>query len=91
MPACHGLGDRLIRGIGQGADSRARRRGPCARRRVRVAGPVGDLLALHEAAGIQLRVLPELSGFWAAVITSSLGFSGVRLRNAARWDPRVAR
>ncbi|MFC7623466.1 DUF6886 family protein [Microlunatus sp. GCM10028923] len=46
------------------------------------AEPVGDLLALHERAGIQLRVLPTLSDFWAAVITSTLGFSGIRLRNA---------
>ena len=44
--------------------------------------PVGDLLALHAAAGIQLRVLPRLPEFWAAVITTSLGFSGIRLRNA---------
>lgn len=43
---------------------------------------VGDLLALHEADGIQLRVLPRLGAFWAAVITSTLGFSGIRLRNA---------
>lgn len=44
--------------------------------------PVGDLLALHEAAGIQLRVLPALGAFWEVVITSTLGFSGIRLRNA---------
>jgi hypothetical protein len=44
--------------------------------------PVGDLVALHEAAGIQLRVLPRLHTFWDAVITSTLGFSGIRLRNA---------
>jgi hypothetical protein len=44
--------------------------------------PVGDLLALHEEAGIQLRVLPNLWPFWDAVITSSLGFSGIRLGNA---------
>jgi len=44
---------------------------------------VGDLFALHGAAGIQLRVLPALSVFWAAVTSSSLGFSGIRLRNAA--------
>lgn len=44
--------------------------------------PVGDLLALHEAAGIQLRVLPTLWPFWDVVITSSLGFSGIRLRDA---------
>jgi hypothetical protein len=46
------------------------------------AEPVGDLLELHEDAGIQLRVLPELWTFWGAVTASSLGFSGIRLRNA---------
>jgi hypothetical protein len=46
------------------------------------AEPVGDLLGLHAAAGIQLRVLPNLWPFWAAVSASSLGFSGIRLRNA---------
>jgi hypothetical protein len=46
------------------------------------AEPVGDLLGLHEAAGIQLRVLPNLWPFWDAVVASSLGFSGIRLRNA---------
>lgn len=46
------------------------------------AEPVGDLLALHESAGIQLRVLPRLHGFWDAVVASSLAFSGIRLRNA---------
>lgn len=45
------------------------------------AEPVGDLLALHEQAGIQLRVLADIGPFWAAVITSTLGFSGIRLRN----------
>ena len=51
-------------------------------RPLRPPEPVGDLLALHEAAGIQLRVLPALTEFWAAVTASSLGFSGIRLRNA---------
>jgi hypothetical protein len=46
------------------------------------AKPVGDLLELHEAAGIQRRVLPNLWTFWDAVTASSLGFSGIRLRNA---------
>ncbi|OLT16093.1 hypothetical protein BJF78_15155 [Pseudonocardia sp. CNS-139] len=52
---------------------------------VRPLGPperVGDLFALHAEAGIQLRVLPELHGFWTAVTASSLGFSGIRLRGA---------
>lgn len=43
---------------------------------------VGDLFALHEEAGIQLRVLPRLQAFWAEVITTTLGWSGIRLRNA---------
>ncbi|MEV0250679.1 DUF6886 family protein [Nocardia sp. NPDC050712] len=44
--------------------------------------PVGDLLRLHERAGIQLRPLPSLWPFWDAVTASSLGFSGIRLRHA---------
>nr|WP_246178895.1 DUF6886 family protein [Actinomadura decatromicini] len=43
---------------------------------------VGDLLQLHDAAGIQLRVLDNLWEFWDAVITSTLEYSGIRLRNA---------
>jgi hypothetical protein len=43
---------------------------------------VGDLLRCHAEAGIQLRVLDNLWAFWDAVITSSVGFSGIRLRNA---------
>jgi hypothetical protein len=47
--------------------------------------PVGDLFAVHAAAGIQLRVLPNLWAFVDAVAASSMEFSGIRLRNA---DPR---
>ncbi|HEX4724185.1 MAG TPA: hypothetical protein VH333_16835 [Pseudonocardiaceae bacterium] len=46
------------------------------------AEPVGDLLTLHEQAGIQLRVLPDLWPFWDTVTTTTLGFSGIRLHNA---------
>jgi hypothetical protein len=46
------------------------------------AEPVGDLLALHRDAGIQLRVLNNLWPFWNAVTATPLGFSGIRLRNA---------
>jgi len=46
------------------------------------AEPVGDLLKLHAAAGIQLRVLDNLWPFWDAVRSSSLGFSAIRMRNA---------
>jgi hypothetical protein len=44
--------------------------------------PVGDLVALHAQAGIQLRVLANLWPFWDAVITSTVGFSAIRLGNA---------
>ncbi|NUT50171.1 MAG: hypothetical protein HOV94_23090 [Saccharothrix sp.] len=44
--------------------------------------PVGDLPALHERAGIELRLTPTLWPFWRRVTTSTLGFSGIRLRNA---------
>ncbi|MFT7839145.1 hypothetical protein Q5530_23635 [Saccharothrix sp. BKS2] len=46
--------------------------------------PLGDLLALHEEAGIELRVVANLWAFWRRVTASTLGFSGIRLRNAAR-------
>lgn len=46
------------------------------------AEPVGDLLSLHEEAGIQLRVLVGLWPFWDVVTASTLSFSGIRLRNA---------
>jgi hypothetical protein len=44
--------------------------------------PVGDLFGWHAAAGIQLRVLPNLWDFADAVAAGSLEFSGIRLRNA---------
>ncbi len=56
---------------------------------VRPLGPperVGDLFALHEEAGIELRLLPRLWPFWDAVVASTLGFSGIRLRNALPPD-----
>jgi hypothetical protein len=46
------------------------------------AEPVGDLFQCHADAGIQLRVLDNLWPFWDAVITSTVLFSGIRLRNA---------
>jgi hypothetical protein len=45
--------------------------------------PLGDLVALHEAAGIELTVVPHLRTFWDEVIATTLEFSGMRLRNAA--------
>jgi Family of unknown function (DUF6886) len=54
------------------------------------AGPVeplelvelGDLVARHEGAGIELHTEEELMVLWDEVIASSLGYSGIRLRNA---------
>ena len=44
--------------------------------------PVPDLLDLHEQAGIELRLARSLWPWWRAVITSTVGFSSIRLRNA---------
>jgi len=46
------------------------------------ARPLGDLVELHEDAGIELRVLPNLWPLWNDVVASTLEFSGMRLRNA---------
>jgi hypothetical protein len=43
---------------------------------------LGDLVVRHETAGIELRTEPNLPRFWDGVIGSTLGFSGIRLRNA---------
>ena len=43
---------------------------------------VGGLFALHEEAGIELRVLSNLWPFWDEVTASGLEFSGIRLHNA---------
>jgi hypothetical protein len=47
------------------------------------AEPVGDLLALHRQAGIELRVVTSLWPWWQLVVDSTVGFSGIRLRHAA--------
>ncbi|MFG1989246.1 DUF6886 family protein [Actinoplanes sp. NPDC048988] len=46
------------------------------------AEPVGNLIDCHAAAGIQLRLLTNLWPFWTEVITTTVGFSAIRLRNA---------
>ena len=43
---------------------------------------LGDLLARHAAARIELRVAPTLHPLWDSVVASTLDFSGIRLRNA---------
>lgn len=46
---------------------------------------LGDLVERHEAAGIELRSDDDLCRFWDVVVASSLGYSGIRLRNAASF------
>jgi hypothetical protein len=48
---------------------------------------LGDLVARHEHACIELRVVPNLWFLWDRVVSSTLEFSGIRLRNA---EPRPA-
>ena len=51
---------------------------------VRLLGPperVGPLLEAHAAAGIELRLLANPWPYWREVMRSTLGFSGIRLRN----------
>ena len=43
---------------------------------------LGDLLARHAAARIELRISPSLYPLWDDVVGSTLDFSGIRLRNA---------
>jgi hypothetical protein len=43
---------------------------------------LGDLLARHADARIELRVAPALYPLWESVVASTLDFSGIRLRNA---------
>jgi hypothetical protein len=45
---------------------------------------LGDLVERHQAAGIELRTEDDLLGLWNEVLASSLGYSGIRLRNAVR-------
>lgn len=43
---------------------------------------IDDLVGRHKAAGIDLRVVPNLWPLWDDVVGSTLEFSGMRLRNA---------
>ena len=52
---------------------------------VRSLGPpenVGSLLEAHASAGIELRLFDNLWPYWRQVLASSIGFSGIRMRNA---------
>jgi hypothetical protein len=50
---------------------------------------VGDLLARHATAGIELRVTPSIWPFWRRVVGSTVEFSGSRLRNAAPHPDQI--
>jgi len=45
---------------------------------------LGDLLALHVGASIELRFVANLWPLWDRVVASTLEFSGIRLHNTAR-------
>ncbi|HEY3461845.1 MAG TPA: hypothetical protein VGK62_00140 [Gaiellaceae bacterium] len=43
---------------------------------------LGDLLARHADAGVELRIAPTLYPLWDRIVETTLDFSGIRLRNA---------
>jgi hypothetical protein len=49
---------------------------------------VGDLLAQHTQARIELRITTSIWPFWRRVADSSVEFSGSRLRNTAPHPQR---
>jgi len=51
---------------------------------------VGSLLEAHAAAAIELRVLANLWPYWKQVIRSTLGFSGIRVRNVQPEEATTA-
>ncbi len=48
---------------------------------------VGNLVQRHAEAGIELHITPDIWPFWHSVTSSTLSFSGSRLRNATRPEP----
>jgi len=48
-----------------------------------------DLVARHADAGIELRITPSIWPFWRRVASSSVEFSGSRLRNSAPHPDRL--
>ena len=51
---------------------------------------LGDLLARHAQAEIELRIVPNLWPLWDRVVASSLDFSGIRLANAQPREDATA-
>jgi hypothetical protein len=44
---------------------------------------IGDLIGCHARAGIELRITPSIWPFWQRVTSSTVEYSGSRLRNAS--------
>jgi hypothetical protein len=44
---------------------------------------IDNLVGRHADAGIELRITPSIWPFWRQVASSTVGYSGLRLRNAA--------
>ena len=61
---------------------------PFARATVRPVSvePVGDLLARQVAAGVELRLCQSLVLLGRAILSSSLHWSLIRMRNAQGWE-----
>jgi hypothetical protein len=51
---------------------------------------VGDLLRRHGDAGIELRITPSIWPFWERVASSTVLFSGCRLRNSGPHPDRLS-
>jgi hypothetical protein len=49
---------------------------------------IDDLVGRHTAAGIELRITPSIWPFWRRVASSTVEFSGSRLRNSAPHPDR---
>lgn len=47
---------------------------------------LGSPRDLHRDTTIQLRVVPNMFGWWEKVVTSGLGFSGIRLGNSPHYQ-----
>jgi hypothetical protein len=50
---------------------------------------VDDLVGRHARAGVELRVTPSIWPFWRRVVSSTVAFSGSRLRNSAPHPDRL--
>ncbi|MFJ8822807.1 DUF6886 family protein [Streptomyces sp. NPDC102467] len=52
--------------------------------------PIGELLTLHQQADRQLRFVNDIWAYWDTVTTGTMGFSGIRMRNATPRRPLSA-